>query len=59
MLTLKFTAKKLEKGLFLVIPTIMIGTSELVVKSKFIICLSWINFALAVGVNWGKNVDEQ
>lgn len=51
MVTIKFETEKMDKGQFLVFPTVLIDSSE---KARISICFAWLRGLFAISIKWTR-----
>lgn len=54
MVTIKFETEKMDKGQFLVFPTVLIDSSEKAAKARISICFAWLRGLFAIGIKWTR-----
>lgn len=54
MTTIKFDTEKMDKGLFLVFPTVLIDSSEKAAKARISICFAWLHGLFTIGIKWTR-----
>lgn len=54
MATIKFETEKMDKGQFLVFPTVLIDSSEKAAKARISICFAWLRGLFAIGIKWTR-----
>lgn len=59
MITVKFSTDKLDNGIFLIFPTVLVDKSEKKTKAAIVICFAWINGLFEVGIKWSRKVTNQ
>ena len=50
MVTIKFETEKMDKGQFLVFPTVLIDSSEKAAKARISICFAWLRGLFEIGI---------
>ena len=58
MVTLEFSANKLDCGTFLVLPTIVVDKSKVKTGAVLVMCIAWITGMLNIGVKWTRKEAE-
>lgn len=54
MVTIKFETEKMDKGQFLIFPTVLIDSSEKAEKARMAICFAWLRSLFEIGIKWGQ-----
>lgn len=54
MVAIKFETEKMDKGQFLVFPTVLIDSSEKAAKARISICFAWLRGLFAIGIKWTR-----
>lgn len=54
MVTIKFDTEKMDKGQFLVFPTVLIDSSEKAEKARMAICFAWLRGLFEIGIKWTR-----
>ena len=54
MMTIKFETEKMNKGQFVVFPTILIDTTEKTEKARMAICFTWLRGLFGIGIKWTR-----
>ena len=54
MVIIKFETEKMDKGQFLVFPTVLIDSSEKAAKARISICFAWLRGLFIIGIKWTR-----
>ena len=54
MVIIKFETEKMDKGQFLVFPTVLIDSSEKAAKARISVCFAWLRGLFIIGIKWTR-----